>query len=286
MAEAKYPGTCGELLQGWIQGSEKLISCPIDLYSTVRIKSGVQTFPVMPRIEEALLSTLAFFNLPSEYRDGLCVEHTSDLPIGKGYASSTADICATIKALSRYLNNPIKDEEIATLATAIEPSDSVMFTGLALFDHNRGILSEQFHLTELPSVLILEPSTTLLTKDFHQIDRSFPLVNAAPLLQESFTTFSHGALRNKPFMIGRAATISARANQAILNKPMLESIINISEQFGLYGCCIAHSGSIVGLLYNKQLHNIHSVLSKLDQEQVLTTYPIQRLANMVEGGVS
>jgi len=40
MAEACCPASCGELIQGLINGSEKLISCPIDWYSTVEVKQG------------------------------------------------------------------------------------------------------------------------------------------------------------------------------------------------------------------------------------------------------
>ncbi|HAD0256910.1 GHMP kinase, partial [Salmonella enterica subsp. enterica serovar Anatum] len=34
MAVAQCPASCGELIQGWILGSEKLVSCPVDWYST------------------------------------------------------------------------------------------------------------------------------------------------------------------------------------------------------------------------------------------------------------
>ncbi len=35
VAVAQCPASCGELIQGWILGSEKLVSCPVDWYSTL-----------------------------------------------------------------------------------------------------------------------------------------------------------------------------------------------------------------------------------------------------------
>lgn len=37
VAVAQCPASCGELIQGWILGSEKLVSCPVDWYSTVAV---------------------------------------------------------------------------------------------------------------------------------------------------------------------------------------------------------------------------------------------------------
>ncbi|MDT1903420.1 GHMP kinase, partial [Acinetobacter baumannii] len=50
MAVAQCPASCGELIQGWILGSEKLVSCPVDWYSTVEVETGV------PRKDERPLS--------------------------------------------------------------------------------------------------------------------------------------------------------------------------------------------------------------------------------------
>ncbi|MCQ7723631.1 GHMP kinase, partial [Salmonella enterica] len=40
MAVAQCPASCGELIQGWILGSEKLVSCPVDWYSTVAVTAA------------------------------------------------------------------------------------------------------------------------------------------------------------------------------------------------------------------------------------------------------
>ena len=50
MAVAQCPASCGELIQGWILGSEKLVSCPVDWYSTVEVDYG------SPRADERPLA--------------------------------------------------------------------------------------------------------------------------------------------------------------------------------------------------------------------------------------
>ncbi len=50
VAVAQCPASCGELIRGWILGSEKLVSCPVDWYSTVEVETGV------PRKDERPLS--------------------------------------------------------------------------------------------------------------------------------------------------------------------------------------------------------------------------------------
>ena len=42
--------------------------------------------------------------------------------------------------------------------------------------------------------------------------------------------------------------MSARANQAILFKPELETVIEIGESHGAAGVTIAHSGTVIGIM--------------------------------------
>ena len=36
-SQAIYPGSCGELIQGNIQGKDMLLSCPVNLFTTVKV---------------------------------------------------------------------------------------------------------------------------------------------------------------------------------------------------------------------------------------------------------
>jgi len=285
MAEAKCPGTCGELLQGWLLGSEKLVSCPINMYSTVSVTNGVQHQTVMPLIEAAIQQSLNFFHFPDDYRYQLAVEHSSELPIAKGYASSTADICATVMAISRHFNKEISPDDIAKIASTLDPCDSTMFKGLALLDHNNGTLIKRYSSSYLPSVFILENEQTLLTKDFHRINRHQNLLNSESNMHRAFCTFKQGIVSNNPTLLGLASTMSAKENQHIRQTPLFDMILRIAENHQLYGVCLAHSGSIVGLLYDENSHDIDKVITELHHSHCFSVYNKQRKAQIIGGGI-
>jgi uncharacterized protein involved in propanediol utilization len=51
--------------------------------------------------------------------------------------------------------------------------------------------------------------------------------------------------------IGQAATMSAKVNQRLLPKPYLDTLIEIAEEYEAHGVCIAHSGTIAALLFDR-----------------------------------
>jgi L-threonine kinase len=63
-------------------------------------------------------------------------------------------------------------------------------------------------------------------------------------------------------LIGQGATMSALANQAILYKPCLEQVITISQDFGAVGICAAHSGTVIGVMFNAASMNGHDACIK------------------------
>src|SRR2546422_11545703 len=87
------PGTCGELVQGSLDGEPCLISCPLGWYSiaAVRFQScGGWTVPTQaPKTRAALHTGLAYLGRTAS---GGCVHLHTELPRGRGYGSSTADI--------------------------------------------------------------------------------------------------------------------------------------------------------------------------------------------------
>lgn len=63
----------------------------------------------------------------------------TEIPVGKGYGSSTADICATIQAVSQALGKHLTYQEIFKLCARVEgASDSTILPNMAmLFDHTK-----------------------------------------------------------------------------------------------------------------------------------------------------
>ena len=130
---AALPATCGELVQGLLDGVPCLVSCPIDRYSTATVKlqpePGWEVPPDAPKAVAALRAGLAYLGEPP---GGGWLQLTSDLPRGRGYGSSTADVGATLYALGQGLGRPLAAPEVKRMAVAVEPSDSTIFPGLVL----------------------------------------------------------------------------------------------------------------------------------------------------------
>lgn len=189
MAEACCPASCGELLQGWILGGEKLISCPINWYSRVSVTPGKPGRNERPRMRQMLRQVLVHFGEPPLLAERICIEFESTIPVAKGLASSTADIAATAIATARLLGQSLSDRALARLCVALEPTDSTIFKDLTLFDHQTAQTQLPFSWLPDIDIVLLESSQTLVTAEFHQRNRYSLLLKQAPNLAKAMQQF-------------------------------------------------------------------------------------------------
>jgi len=266
LAQVAFPATCGELVQGTLDGVPCLVSCPIEWYTvaTVRLRPGTdwQVPPDVPKSVAALKEGLAFLGC---VQAGGQLEIHSDIPRGRGYGSSTADVGASLYALGEALARPLAPAQAAVLAVRIEPSDSTLFPGLALFDHRGG----SFHHTLGPApslgVIVLDPGGEVDTIAFNRIDRRESLRRLAPQHREAFGLLREGLARGDLASVGAAATISSQAHQAILPNPLLGLAQSLASQVHALGVCRAHSGTLLGLLIDGDRSDLASVAQFVGQ---------------------
>ncbi|QXO16173.1 GHMP family kinase ATP-binding protein [Vibrio ostreae] len=286
MAEARCPASCGEFIQGWIGGSEKLISCPIDWFSTVSVTQGnAASSRQRPRMRQALELALQSLDIPASESDGLKIEFDSTIPVAKGMASSTADIAATIAATYRHYRQAISESELAALCVQIEPSDSTMFSRFTLFDHHRGAVTEQFDTVNNLDVLVLESTHQLCTASYHRIARQNQLQRSGAQLQHSVVQFAQALRSQDLYQLGHAATTSAIESQHIIAKPQFSALLQLVEKHDLYGINIAHSGTTVGLLCHRSTHNVEAVCAELKNMPGNRAYPHTHLCKVIAGGI-
>lgn len=248
------PGTCGELVQGTYGGSPSLISCPIERYSIADVRLSTARGWTVSRdaakVRSALRIALHQFGKSAI---GGHVRIHSRLPRGRGYASSTADIGAALFALYQALGVPPTPEEIARIAVAIEPTDSTLFPGLALWDHRSG--NHILDLGPAPnvSVVVIDPGGIVDTGDFNRRDHAAALRELETDHATAFNLVIHGIRRNELEALGEGATLSATAHQRILANPLLEPALRLARTEGALGICRAHSGTLIGLLVDRRL---------------------------------
>lgn len=132
VAVAQCPASCGELIQGWILGSEKLVSCPVDWYSTVAVTAAPPLVNERPLSRAMVERVLAHWQYPAHWSNEIRVDVRSSIPVAKGMASSTADIAATAVATAHHLGHSLDETTLAQLCVSIEPTDSTVFHQLTL----------------------------------------------------------------------------------------------------------------------------------------------------------
>lgn len=248
-AVACCPGTCGELFQGWPEGVSQLISCPVGLLSKVEISvsPGEGRFFVpdhMSKTERALKVAL---DLWGEAMD-VSLRRESQLVGARGYASSTADILASLYCLAGCLGRPLSPEEATEIAVAVEPSDSLAWEGLVLMDHRK--FSRHRYLGPVPDLMlaVFDPGGEVDTVSFNERVYSRPDRDYDRILADLEKGLHD---RNWPLFAG-AATESALANQSILRKDDLESILEAALSNGALGIVTAHSGTLSGAIFQKE----------------------------------
>ncbi len=261
---AKAPGSCGELVQGTLNGESFHISCPINLYSQVRIVLNDRGKIIGPpdkwKTREAIKKTLKFFGKENL---GANFEIDSKIPLGKGMASSTADIGATSLATAKAQNFPPKADqpqaetekrkeislqEIAKIALSIEPTDGTLFEGITIFDHRNGALFKFLGKAPDMEILVIDLGGRVDTLEFNKKDLTEINRQREGEIKEALKLVEEGIKGKNPRSIAKGATISAFSNQRILYKPALDRIWEISQEAGALGINIAHSGTVVGIL--------------------------------------
>jgi L-threonine kinase len=256
-AAVSLPGTCGELVQGTLDGTPFLVSCPIGLFSTVEVRldgEGVLRGPKdAPKAMAAVHSALRYLGRPER---GGSLRIRSRLPRGKGYASSTADVAGAIAAVAAALDGEIPPEAAARLALEIEPSDSTMFPGLALMDHRGGRLFEPLGSAPPLALIVVDEGGTVDTLEFNRRLDTMALRLLAGRHREALETLKRGLASRDWYAVGQAATLSALANQEILPKALWEPVRAIARDLGALGVCAAHSGTLLGLLLDPSAQDL------------------------------
>ncbi|CNJ52964.1 PduX [Yersinia aldovae] len=285
MAEAWCPASCGELLQGWILGGEKLISCPINWYSKVLVIEGKPGKCERPRMRHMVKQILVHFGESPLLAEHICIKFESTIPVAKGLASSTADIAATAVATARLLGHSLSDETLAKLCVVLEPTDSTIFKHLTLFDHQTAQTQIPFPWLPDIDIVLLESPKTLLTEEFHKRYRHLSLLNQAPTLAKAMQQFRLANERRCCYRLGEATTLSAIASESDRPKPQFHQLLDIVENCGIYGLNVAHSGSVIGLLFNRRQHDLDYLLHVLHRKKLFKYYPQMHLLKMIAGGV-
>ena len=276
------PASCGEFVQGILDNEEYLSSYAIDMFSVASLEEKKEDINLgSKKSRKAIEKVFEKFNIPIEESKNISLDLKSNIPIGKGMASSTADIGATIKATLSILNKKLNDEEISLIASEIEPTDSIILYKNSIFNPINGSVKKYLSSFDNGRVIIMELKEILENR----IIRSNPnylnikLENKS-IIKKSFNLLEKGLKNNDLKLIGEACTLSSLANENIHKKPYLNEIIEISQNMNAYGVNIAHSGTVIGILIDKNM-DYERIINHLNNLPLSDYYKKIHLANII-----
>lgn len=246
----RIPATAGELVQGTLRGRDFLVTAPIDLYAEIEARIIPQR---TTKIHPALPKTLAAAELAREalkITQGVEINIRNPIPVGKGMASSTADVAGVLTALAYLAGHSLSYDHLLRLALQIEPSDGTFLPGIAMLDHRGGSFYRLLGTPPPLDVVIVDLGGHVDTLSFNRRP-DLPLLNQKKEKEvaRAFRLVVAGIRTGNIALIAQGATLSAIAHQWVLYKQELPRLLSLTSGLGGLGICIAHSGTIVGLLF-------------------------------------
>ncbi len=280
----RVPGSCGELMQGQIDNIPFLVTSPINRYTTVTIHPNMsqENYVLGDKAKRAIQLTCDYLNVDSF---SSALEIVSELPVGKGMASSSADILATCYAVALSFGRWLGEQEAYRLALQVEPTDAVCYRGIVLADHIGGRRFERMGEAPRIRIAVFDYGGMVDTVAFN-MRRDLIGLNRAKQqrIAEALFYIRKGFLTNNTAFIGKGTTISAIANQPILYKEGLMDIIQIAKEEGAVGVNVAHSGTVLGVLFDEaSCKNYERCIARV--EQAVSAVRFYTDVKLVSGGV-
>lgn len=274
-------GTFGELLQGANADNDLdfLVTLPIEQYSRAEFSPDFSDeLKVIPEFRQKsarlAIRLLEYFNLPV----GGTLTIESDLPTGKGLASSSADLVATARAIESSYDIEIPVTLIQKFMVEIEPSDGVMYPGVVAYYHRKGELGESFDSLPPLTIVAIDEGGEVDTIKFNESHKEFTKeekLEYKQLLNQLKTALKKHDIST----IGKVATRSAIMNQTRQKKRSLNHFLQLSYQFEALGIVVAHSGTFIGLLLGEDEHHLKLVqLFELLQKKYGQVYVYRTLS--------
>jgi uncharacterized protein involved in propanediol utilization len=248
----------GELFQGQIEDAANrrrcLLSLPCkalyseatflpDLTGVVTVRPAHKT-----KAKKVVKLTLEYLNAPE--LGGTITLH-STVPEAKGYGSSTADCVAAAISAADAIEHSLSQKELARLVVQAElASDNFMFHHAVLFAHREGVVLEDY-AQDVPKLEVVGIDTA---KNDHVDTLKYPPAAYSWRQIESFRVLTsalrRAVQRGDLRLLGRVATASALINECFLPKPKFKEIRRIADMVGALGISVAHSGTVLSVLFD------------------------------------
>ncbi len=246
-------GTFGELVQGEIDDTPFLVTLPIRWGTRAtfipRSAPGVDVYP-SHRKKAQKAAQLALIQMA--YDGGGLLSISSVIPIGKGMASSSADIVASMRAVWAAMGKEVAPKRMARLAARIEPSDGVMYDGVVVFNPRQGTVIERWNMMPFGLIVGLVGRGRVNTEAHHRERKSYD-DDHQKKLAAALDNARRGVQERDFALLGQAGRLSAEVQADRDPEDYALRLLLKESEARDWGVVIAHSGTVRGFLFSPQM---------------------------------
>lgn len=174
------------------------------------------------------------------------IRHWSDVDIGKGMGSSTADVLAGIRAVADAVAGERLDiGEEGELAAKVESSDGSMYPGIAAVNHKTCELVKAWDWFPEFVIVMLVPHNSVDTPSISFVGQEELAAEYEVLLENMDGAIAERSLSS----FAAQSTRSAALNERFLLNPYCRNLSDRLDEFDALGVNVGHTGTVCGLLF-------------------------------------
>ncbi|KAA2254632.1 kinase [Solihabitans fulvus] len=244
-------GTFGELLQGRLPGDDLdfLVTLPITQSSTATFVSTperdeIRVVPAHKRKSQRLVGDILRAH---GRRGGGVLTLVSTLPEGKGFASSSADLVATARAVGGALGIALDAVAIEDFLRRIEPSDGVMHDGIVSFYHREVRLREWLGCLPPLTIVAHDEGGEVDTVGYNRIPKPYTAEDKREYAR-LLSVLSDAVRARDLAAVGAVSSRSVQLDARYWQRPRLDALRRVCADIDGLGLVLAHSGTVTGIL--------------------------------------
>ncbi len=264
----------GELVQGPYRHGGRLITALItlprrDLFSTASFTPGWGKLSVSPVwCVKAWRAARLLLDRAGRSALGGDLSITTNIPLGCGSGSTTADVTATLWAVGRALGLGLTVGQVQRMCWEVEGASdplALLALGRAVVYGSRTGETLRRLTRPLPRMWCLgfntHPGQTVLTEELASRTQYGSAEEASfrDILDRASAAIESGCLTE----LARAATDSARLNQERLPTHHFVELVRATRGAGAAGLAVSHSGTVAAALFDPGLADLGSRLADL-----------------------
>lgn len=252
-------GHHGEFLQGVFKTPEGRLQRGLLTVPHPQLKSVVNFWPrkgdeIRTRPEsrgKAATAARLTLDFLGQHGAGGDLTIQSNIRLGSGLGSSTADVVASIRATADAYGKRLARLDLCNLAVQAElASDAIAFDMQpVLFAHREAKLIEAFP-GDFPDLLVVGFDTgddPISTTEFKPARYTSAEIELFSVLR---SLVSRAVADRDTTLFCRVATMSSNINQSYLPRARYDEVVWLAEECDAKGIQIAHSGNVAGFLFD------------------------------------